>query len=85
MPAIPVTNNPNPGGRAFTITKSDSEDCEYVTRAIILGDGDGTLSFINLEGQIQNWSGLALGVEHSIRTTRVRETGTASTQIFGLA
>ncbi len=80
-----ITNTGNPAGRVFAITKSNSVDTEFVTRGIILGDGDGTLSIIDLRGVTTNLTGLLTGVTYAIRATRVRSSGTGATAIFGLA
>lgn len=88
MPAVDnftnVVGAESPAVHAFAITKHDSNDLAFVTRGIYVG-GSGDLSVTMAGGETPiTFVGLAAGVIHPIRASRVLSTGTTATGIIGV-
>ncbi len=68
----------------FLVTPSDTDELEYVTRAIRI-TGSGTLKVVNAAGRTLTFpdGALAAGIAHSIRVRKVFATGTTATGIMG--
>lgn len=73
----------SPASYAFDVTPHDTNDLSYTTRGIYVGvsgdvkvdmAGSGTVTFV----------GMAAGVFHPMRVTRVYSTGTTATNIVGV-
>ncbi len=73
----------SPGEHAFAVTPSDSVDLTYVTRGIYVG-ATGTLKVTMLGGEAVTFTGLAAGVIHPIRASRIWATGTSATTILAI-
>ena len=73
----------SPGEHAIAVTPNDSVDLTYVTRGIYVG-GTGTLKVTMLGGEAVTFTGLAAGVIHPIRASRIWSTGTSATTILGI-
>lgn len=73
----------SPGEHAFAVTPNDSADLAYVTRGVYVG-GTGTLKVTMLGGEAVTFTGLAAGVIHPIRASRIWSTGTSATTILGI-
>ncbi len=72
-----------PAVHAFSITPADGSDLANVTRGLYVGVS-GDVSVVTLGGETVTFVGLAGGVIHPIRATRVRSTGTTATSILGV-
>ncbi len=73
-----------PAYHAFAISKNDSTDLAYVTRAIYVGGvGDIVVDLAGGETSVA-FSGVPAGTVLPIRATRVRSTGTTATNMVGL-
>lgn len=71
-----------PMNDTFPITPNDSEDIEFVSRTIMIGDA-GVVRVITNKGITRDLSAnLARGVYHAIRVRRVLSTGTTATDIW---
>lgn len=78
-----VTGLTAPATAAETITPSDSNDLNFVTRAIYLGQA-GDLSVTMQSGETVLLRGMQAGVFYPLRVSYVRATGTTAADIIGL-
>lgn len=78
-----VADVEGPAVNATAVTTSDSADLSYVTRGIYVG-GSGNLKVDMLGGGSVTFTGLAAGVIHPIRATRIYATGTTATGVIAL-
>ena len=74
----------NPAEHAFAITPHDTNDLAYATRGIYVGaTGDVKVDMLGGESAV-TFTGLAAGIIHPIRATRVYNTDTTATNIVGV-
>lgn len=73
----------SPAINAFSVTPNDSTDIVEVTRGLYVGVS-GDVKVTTAAGDTVTFVGLAAGVMHPIRVTRVWSTGTTATDIIGL-
>lgn len=78
-----ITGLTAPAVAAEVISPSDTENLEFVTRAIYLGQG-GDLSVTMKSGDTVLLRGMQAGVFYPLRLSHVRATGTTATDIVGL-
>lgn len=82
MTSMTATYGPNVSARSgFAITPSDSTRLPESTRMITIGTA-GTLSFMNLRGEVQDTNELPAGT-YPVQASRIRATGTTAGQITG--
>lgn len=67
----------SPAAHAFVPTQSDTEECEFITRAIYVGNG-GSLKVTMAGGEVVTFSGLLTGTLLPISVKQVWTTGSAS-------
>lgn len=72
-----------PATHAFAITPADGSDISFATRGLYVG-ASGDVKVDMLGGETVTFVGLAAGVIHPIRATRVYSTGTTATNILGV-
>lgn len=72
-----------PAGTGFTISKSDSVDFTYLTRAIWVG-GAGDVVIVWADGTTSTIVGVAAGTLLPVRAKRVNSTSTTATSMVGL-
>jgi hypothetical protein len=68
---------------AFAVTPSDSTDLAFVTRGLYVGVG-GDVRVTMMSGDGATFVGLAGGMVHPLRVSRVFATNTTATSIVGL-
>ena len=68
---------------AAAVTPDDSNDLTNVTRGVYVG-ASGNVKVDLLGGSTVTFSGLAAGVVHPLRVTRIYATGTTATGILAL-
>ena len=78
----PVTPT-SPPVDGFSITPSDGSSLSVTTRGIYVGVA-GDLKVVTAGGTTLTFVGLAAGVIHPLRVTKVFATGTSATDIIGL-
>ena len=72
-------------GDLVVITPSDSVTFEHFTKAIILLNGDGTLSAVDAEGKtVAVTAGLQTGVQYAFQLQKINNTGTGATSILAM-
>jgi hypothetical protein len=72
----------SPAMHAFVPTQSDTEECEFITRAIYVGNG-GSLKVTMAGGETVTFAGVPTGALLPISVKRVWTTGSA-TGLIGL-
>lgn len=72
-----------PADDAADVTPSDTVDLGAVTRGLYVGVA-GDVAVIMKDGGAVTFSGLAAGVAHPLRVSRVKATGTTATGIVAL-
>ena len=72
-----------PATRAVSIVASDTDELEYVTRAIYIG-GDGDVKVVTSDGDTVIFQGLLAGTLLPIRVRQVYSTGTTATNMIAL-
>jgi len=73
-----------PVENVFAITKHDTDELAYVTRALYIG-GDGDVALIAKGDTVaQTFTGLLAGTLLPVRAKQVLSTGTTATNILGL-
>lgn len=72
-----------PAGNAFSITPSDSVNCDYATRAVYVG-GTGDLVVLTINDEVVTFVGIPGGTLLPLRIKRVNSTNTTATYIVGL-
>lgn len=72
-----------PAAAAEAITPSDTEELEYVTRALLVGQ-DGDVNVIFKSGDTVVLRNLQGGVVYPFRIASVLATGTTATDLVGL-
>ena len=73
----------SPGSHAFAVTPNNDADLAVVTRGVYVG-GTGTLKVTMLGGEEVTFTGLAAGMIHPIRASRIWSTGTSATGVIGI-
>ena len=74
----------SPASSAFAITPHDTNDLTYTTRGIYIGtSGDVKVDMADT-GTAITFVGMAAGVVHPLRVTRVYDTDTDADDIVGL-
>jgi hypothetical protein len=75
----------SPGFDAFSVTKSDEDDLDTVTRGLYIGtEGDGTLKVTMASGSIITFAGIKAGAVYPFRVKKVFSTGTGVSNIVGI-
>lgn len=69
--------------RAFDVTPSDTLDGDHETRGLYVGV-TGDVAVVMAGGETVTFVGLASGVIHPLRVTRVNSTNTTATNIVGV-
>ncbi|MEM7620053.1 MAG: hypothetical protein AAF228_06260 [Pseudomonadota bacterium] len=72
-----------PASEAFTITPNDTTDLSLVTRALYIGTA-GNIVVVMKSGSEVTFNNIPSGTVLSLRTTRIKATGTTATNILGL-
>lgn len=72
-----------PATRAFAVSPNDSADLAYVTRYLYVGVA-GDVKVTTMDGDTVTLVGLAAGVLHPIRASKVFNTLTTAQSIVGL-
>jgi len=72
-----------PVKHAFAIAASNDDDLAVVTRGLYLGTA-GDVKLTTAGGDTVTFKGLAAGIIHPIRATRVFATGTTAADILGV-
>lgn len=75
------TNATHPIATIIAVTPSDDDDLQAGLRGLYIG-GAGNVSVVTPGGQTVTLTGLAAGMWHPIRVSRVRSTGTTATAIL---
>lgn len=73
----------SPATHGFAIVPSDSTDLPEVTRAIYVG-APGAVTLVLLSGAELTLAGVAAGTVLSLRTRRLKATGTTAGALVGL-
>lgn len=72
-----------PAGNAFSITPSDSVNCDFATRAVYVG-GTGDLTVVTINDEVVTFIGIPGGTLLPLRIKRVNSTSTTASALVGL-
>jgi hypothetical protein len=70
--------------RAFAVTPHDSDDLTQTTRGLYVGGAGNVRVILAGDTDAVTLTGLAVGIVHPLRVTRVLSTSTTATSIVGL-
>jgi len=72
-----------PAGNAFSITPSNTVNCDFATRAVYIG-GTGDLAAVTINDEVVTFVGIPGGTLLPLRLKRVNSTGTTASALVGL-